>query len=76
VDFAAYHVAPPDTADVSDEDRARIVVLHPEVTHKRTNGDTEAIQEARRFLQTGARPSGCTRTCWSSWRPTRTTPPP
>jgi uncharacterized protein len=49
--FAAYHVAPPDTADVSDEDRARIVVLHPEVTHKRTSGDTEAIQEARRFLQ-------------------------
>ncbi len=43
-DFAAFHVAPPETSDVVDEDRARVVVLHPEFTHKRTTGETEAVQ--------------------------------
>jgi predicted AAA+ superfamily ATPase len=50
-DFAAFHVAPPDTSDVVDEARARIVVLDPEFTHKRTNGASPAMQEARRFLE-------------------------
>ncbi len=50
-DFAAFHVAPSDTADVVDEARARIVVLHPEFTHKRTNGTSPAMREVRRFLE-------------------------
>ncbi len=49
-DFAAHHVAPPETSDVSDEDRVRIVVLHPVATHKRS-GETEALRTARRFLE-------------------------
>ena len=50
-DFAAFHVSPPETSDVVDEARARVVVLHPEFTHKRTNGESPAMQEARRFLE-------------------------
>jgi predicted AAA+ superfamily ATPase len=50
-DFAAHHAAPPETSDVVDEARARVVVLHPDSTHKRSSGDTSAIQDARRFLE-------------------------
>ncbi len=50
-DFTAFHVAPPDTSDVVDEDRARVVVLHPAFTHKRTNGKSPAMREAHRFLE-------------------------
>lgn len=50
-DFAAFHVAPPDTSDVTDEARARIVVLHPAYTHKRMNGESKAMQEAHRLLE-------------------------
>ncbi|MBU0494043.1 MAG: AAA+ family ATPase, partial [Chloroflexi bacterium] len=50
-DLAAFHVAPPDTSDVADEARARVVVLHPDATHKRTNGEGPAMREARRFLE-------------------------
>jgi predicted AAA+ superfamily ATPase len=49
-DFAGFHVAPPDTSDVADEDRARIVVLHPDETHKRTTAETDAMQRARLLL--------------------------
>jgi len=50
-DFAAFHVAPPETSDVVDEARARIVVLHPDSTHKRGSGDSSAVQSARQFLE-------------------------
>lgn len=50
-DFAAFHVAPPETSDVIDEDRVRIVVLHPESTHKRSNGGTSAMKDVKRFLE-------------------------
>jgi uncharacterized protein len=50
-DFAAFHVAPPETSDVVDEDQARVVVLPPDATHKRSNGGTEAMKEAKRFLE-------------------------
>ncbi|MBN1248228.1 MAG: hypothetical protein JXC32_11260, partial [Anaerolineae bacterium] len=49
-EFAAFHVAPPETSDVVDEDRARVVVLRPEFTHKRMTGDSEAVAAARKFL--------------------------
>src|SRR5690606_9550579 len=49
-DFAAFHVVRPDASDVADEDRARIVVLHPDATHKRITGETEAEKDARLFL--------------------------
>jgi predicted AAA+ superfamily ATPase len=50
-DFAAFHVVPPETSDVVDEARARVVVLHPDSTHKRTTAQTEALREASAFLE-------------------------
>ena len=50
-DFGAFHVCPPETSDVVDEARARVVVLHPEFTHKRGNGESGAMREARRILE-------------------------
>ncbi len=50
-DFAAWHVAPPETSDVTDEDRVRVVVLPPDVPHKRTTATTLALEEAARFLE-------------------------
>ncbi len=50
-DFAAFHVVPPDTSDVIDEARARVVVLPPNSAHKRTTTDSAAIQHARRILE-------------------------
>jgi predicted AAA+ superfamily ATPase len=50
-DFNAFHVAPPETSDVVDESRARVVVLHPDYTHKRMTGETAAQKEAGRFLE-------------------------
>lgn len=51
-DFAGFHVAPPDTADVVDEDRVRVVVLPRNNTHKRTTAETVAVKRSRQFLQT------------------------
>jgi hypothetical protein len=50
-DFAGFHVAPPDTADVVDDDRVRVVVLHPDATHRRTSAETPGLAEAQRFLK-------------------------
>ena len=50
-EFAAFHVAPPDSGDVADEARARIVALPPDATYKRRNGHTEAIKTARSILE-------------------------
>ncbi|MBK8988277.1 MAG: DUF499 domain-containing protein [Chloroflexi bacterium] len=50
-EFAAFHVAPPDSGDVADEARARIVVLPPEATYKRSNGQSQAVQTAQAILE-------------------------
>jgi hypothetical protein len=50
-DFAAFHVCPPESSDVVDEDRARVVVLDPTSTHKRTTYETEAEKDAARLLE-------------------------
>ncbi len=49
-EFAACHVAPGDSSDVADDDRARVVVLRPTQTHKRRLTDSEAIRQARDIL--------------------------
>jgi uncharacterized protein len=49
-DFAGFHVAPPATSDVVDDDRVRVVVLHPDATHRRTTAETPALGEAQHFL--------------------------
>ncbi len=50
-EFAAFHVAPPDSGDVADEDRARVVVLPPDATYKRGNGVSTAVQAAQAILE-------------------------
>ena len=49
--FTGVHLAPHDSADVPDEDRARLVVLPPTCTYKRADGRSDAIQEAARILE-------------------------
>ena len=49
-DFAAFHVAPPETSDVVDEDRVRVVVLPPDAVHKRST-ETPALARARALLE-------------------------
>ncbi|NDJ76830.1 MAG: ATP-binding protein [Chloroflexi bacterium] len=50
-DFSASHVAPLSSSDVIDEIQARVVVLHPDHTHKRTNGNSPALVEAQHILE-------------------------
>jgi hypothetical protein len=45
--FAGVHVCPEDAADIPDIDEARLVILHPKVTHKRGVGDSDAIAFAK-----------------------------
>lgn len=45
-DFAGVHVCPEDAADIPDLDEARLVLLHPKVTHKRNVGDSDAMKFA------------------------------
>ena len=49
--FAGTHVAPLATGDVADEDRVRMLVLHPDATHKRRNGGSPAVTAAMDFLE-------------------------
>ncbi|MDQ3631720.1 MAG: DUF499 domain-containing protein, partial [Actinomycetota bacterium] len=41
--FAGVHVCPEDAAEIPDVDEARLVILHPKLTHKRAFGDSGAI---------------------------------
>ena len=45
--FAGVHVCPEDAADIPDIDEARLVILHPKLTHKRGVGDSDAIAFAK-----------------------------
>lgn len=50
-DFAAFHVCPADSGDVSDDDAVRIVVLQPDDPHRRTSVETEAETAVRHILE-------------------------
>jgi len=50
-EFAAFHVAPPDSGDVADEARARIVVLPPDAPYKRSVDLPPAVETAQRILE-------------------------
>ena len=41
--FAAVHSCPEDSADIPDTDEARLVILHPKLTHKRGISDSAAV---------------------------------
>lgn len=45
--FAGVHVCPDDPADISDLDEARLVILHPRLTHKKGVNDSTARSFAR-----------------------------
>jgi hypothetical protein len=45
--FAGVHVCPEDAADIPDTDEARLVILHPKLTHKRGVNDSDAIAFAK-----------------------------
>lgn len=44
--FAGVHVCPEETGDIPDSDEARLVILHPKVSHKRGRDDSTAIEFA------------------------------
>lgn len=45
-DFAGVHVCPEDTGDIPDTDEARLVILHPRLTHKRNVADSSGMKFA------------------------------
>ena len=45
--FAGVHICPEDAADIPDIDEARLVILHPKLTHKRGLGESDAITFAK-----------------------------
>src|SRR4051794_40321842 len=45
--FAGVHVCPDDAADIPDSDEARLVILHPKLTHKRGVDDSDAMAFAK-----------------------------
>ena len=46
-DFAGVHVCPESNADIPDTDEARLVILHPKVSHRRRSTDSAAVEFAR-----------------------------
>ncbi|MEV6346536.1 Swt1 family HEPN domain-containing protein [Actinoplanes sp. NPDC051851] len=46
-DFAGVHVCPDDNGDIRDIDEARLVILHPKVTHKKGDPESKAVNFAR-----------------------------
>lgn len=42
--FAGVVVAPEETADIADVDEARLVILHPKLTHRRNGGGSPALE--------------------------------
>ncbi|PWU52349.1 AAA family ATPase [Micromonospora sp. S4605] len=45
-DFAAVHPCPEDSGGVPDTEEAKLVILHPQYTHRRDNSDSEALRFA------------------------------
>jgi predicted AAA+ superfamily ATPase len=45
--FAGVHVCPEDAADIPDLDEARLVILHPKLTHKRGFSESSAVMFAK-----------------------------
>lgn len=49
-DFAGVHVCPEENSDIPDTDEARLVILHPKVTHKKGT-DSGAVQFAQKATE-------------------------
>ncbi|WP_454697854.1 DUF499 domain-containing protein [Arthrobacter humicola] len=50
-DFAGVHVCPEDTGDIPDTDEARLVILHPRMSHKRSAADSSAVLFAQKATE-------------------------
>ncbi len=50
-DFARVHVCPEDNGDILDIDEARLVVLHPRLTHRRNATDSTAMNFAQQATE-------------------------
>jgi len=50
-DFARVHVCPEDTDDIPDVDEARLVILHPKLTHKGKSVDSTALEFAKKATE-------------------------
>ena len=50
-DFAAVHVCPESNADIPDVDEARLVILHPKVSHRRKDAASAAMEFARAAME-------------------------
>lgn len=50
-DFAGVHVCPEDTGDIPDLDEARLVILHPRLTHKRNDNASTASAFAQKATE-------------------------
>ena len=48
--FEAVHIAPDTSADIPDEDTARLVILHPSVSHTKNANDSLAMKFAKEVL--------------------------
>jgi predicted AAA+ superfamily ATPase len=51
-DFAAVHTCPDDSGSVPDTEEAKLVILYPQHTHVRTNGESASLRFARQCLET------------------------
>ncbi|MHB8448967.1 MAG: Swt1 family HEPN domain-containing protein [Mycobacteriales bacterium] len=51
-DFGAIQVCPDTSADVPDQEEARLVVLHPQYVHAKSNDDSAAMRFAQTCLDT------------------------
>ncbi len=49
--FVRVHVCPEDNSDIPDTDEARLVILHPKLTHRRGATDSSAMAFARRATE-------------------------
>jgi predicted AAA+ superfamily ATPase len=50
-DFAGVHVCPEENADIPDVDEARLVILHPRLSHVRKGTTTSAIEFAQKATE-------------------------
>lgn len=50
-DFTGVHVCPEETGDIPDLDEARLVILHPRLTHKRNVDDSSALEFAQKATE-------------------------
>jgi predicted AAA+ superfamily ATPase len=49
--FTGVHIAPDSSADIPDDDTARLVIIHPSHTHAKNSNDSSAMKFARESIE-------------------------